>query len=451
MKRWWPDILLSILTLVILIPGFYADQWNAGNKAASRKKVTLGESSVMGRLALTREQGFTAGGGFLAFVFVPGDTNYTQTYQYEAYVNGKPFENYQLYLSTSGFQGFLYGLFDALTPFSPAFNMAVFKLLNSLLLALALAIFINIFFHYFGWLAALLTVAGLAVSFILPYYGPDPYFTFWSYYLPVLAVFLFLAKEERTGLFHSRSGFYVVFIAMLIKCLLNGFEFITPVFVMAIVPVVFYSIKDHWGLKRIISRTVLFSAAMIAAIVMNLLLLSIQISVHEKNFSAGPDHILKSFHKRTSGDVNNYDFNELIRKSLKADRNEVLQRQFKGKAVDLNHIAGGQYSSLLKITFLELTAWVVFISILLLLMISLGRWRPGEKDRTLALVVSTLASVAAPMSWYIIFKGHAYIHTRLDLVAWYLPYFLFAMALTGHFFSLLAGGVYHSLTIWRKG
>jgi hypothetical protein len=450
MKHRWPYILLSILTLVILLPGFYADQWNAGNKEASRKKVTLGESSVMGRLALTREQGFTAGGGFLAFVFAPGDTNYTQAYQYEAYVHDQPFENYHLYLSTSGFQGFLYGLFDVLTPFSPAFNMAFFKFINALLLVLAFTLFINIFFHYFGWPAALMTLAGLAASFILPYYGPDPYFTFWSYYFPVLAVFLYLAREERAGSFNTRRGFFLVFTAMLIKCLLNGFEFITAVFVMAIIPVVFYSIKGHWGWKRILSSTVLFSGAMMAAIVINLVLLSIQISVYEKAFSAGPDYLLKSLHKRTSGDAKGYDFDELVRKSLKADLDEVLQRQFKGKAMDLNHITGRRYLSLLKITFLELTAWVAFISILLLWMIRWGRWRPEEKDRTLALVVSTLASLAAPFSWYIIFKGHAYIHTRLDLVAWYLPYFLFSMALTGHFLSVLTGGLKQRLTIRRK-
>jgi hypothetical protein len=445
MKPRWPYILLSILTLAILLPGFYSDQWNAGNKAASRKKVTLGESSVMGRLALTREQGLCAGGGFLAFVYAPGDTAYSQPYQYQAYFDKKPFENYYLYMSTSGFQGFLYGLWDLATPFSPAINMAFFKFLNAFLLVLVLIFFILLFFHHFGWLPALMVIAGTASSFVLPYYGPDPYFTLWADFLPVLVVFFLLAREIKTGRFTLRKAFCLVSSAMLVKGLMSGFEFITPVFVMALIPVVFYSIQAGWGFKKFFSRAILISAPMLLAIAFTLVLLGAQISIYEHDVNAGPEYILKSWHKRTSGEVQSHEFDELIRTSLKAGLDEVLERQFKGKAMDFNHLTGRGYSALLKITFLELTAWVAFISSLLLVMMRYGRWQQERQAGTIALVVATLASIAAPLSWYIVFKGHAYIHTRLDLVAWHLPYFIFSMALTGHFLATLFSLLYRYL------
>jgi len=56
---------------------------------------------------------------------------------------------------------------------------------------------------------------------------------------------------------------------------------------------------------------------------------------------------------------------------------------------------------------------------------------PAFHRQQLALAAMTWVSILAPLSWFIIFKGHAYAHTHMDHIVWYMPFMLLGAALTG--------------------
>ena len=61
----------------------------------------------------------------------------------------------------------------------------------------------------------------------------------------------------------------------------------------------------------------------------------------------------------------------------------------------------------------------------------LSRKRPFNKEKVnLILVYTTWFSILAPLSWFIIFKSHAYIHTG-DAIVWQMPFTLFGFAVCG--------------------
>ena len=49
----------------------------------------------------------------------------------------------------------------------------------------------------------------------------------------------------------------------------------------------------------------------------------------------------------------------------------------------------------------------------------------------IALMAILWVSLAAPLSWFIIFKGHSYIHTHMNPIVWYMPFMLLGFVLTG--------------------
>jgi hypothetical protein len=60
-----------------------------------------------------------------------------------------------------------------------------------------------------------------------------------------------------------------------------------------------------------------------------------------------------------------------------------------------------------------------------------GRQAQDLKQKKLALIAATWFSILAPLSWYIIFKAHSFIHTHLNNILWQMPFVLFGFAVCG--------------------
>ena len=62
-----------------------------------------------------------------------------------------------------------------------------------------------------------------------------------------------------------------------------------------------------------------------------------------------------------------------------------------------------------------------------------------KKSKIVTLIVTTWFSLLAPLSWLIMFKAAAYIHTHTNFIAFYMPFALFGFAIIGivlsHFLS----------------
>jgi len=56
---------------------------------------------------------------------------------------------------------------------------------------------------------------------------------------------------------------------------------------------------------------------------------------------------------------------------------------------------------------------------------------PIDKAKTTALIAGTWFAILAPLSWFVIFKSHSYIHTHMNAITWHMPFTIFGFALTG--------------------
>jgi hypothetical protein len=54
-----------------------------------------------------------------------------------------------------------------------------------------------------------------------------------------------------------------------------------------------------------------------------------------------------------------------------------------------------------------------------------------DRRRASALIVATWFSILSPLSWFIIFKAHSYVHPFLDPIVWQMPFVFYGFAVCG--------------------
>jgi hypothetical protein len=59
----------------------------------------------------------------------------------------------------------------------------------------------------------------------------------------------------------------------------------------------------------------------------------------------------------------------------------------------------------------------------------------SDRTKITALIGATWFAILAPLSWFVIFKAHSYIHTHMNAITWHMPFTLFGFALTGFVIS----------------
>jgi hypothetical protein len=82
---------------------------------------------------------------------------------------------------------------------------------------------------------------------------------------------------------------------------------------------------------------------------------------------------------------------------------------------------------------------MVLFALASVVLLGKARYYLALRSKALALIAATWYSILAPLSWLVIFKAHAYIHTRLAPVVWQLPFLFFGIALIGFTVSTLFG------------
>ena len=113
-----------------------------------------------------------------------------------------------------------------------------------------------------------------------------------------------------------------------VKCLCNGFEFISSVLVMAMVPFIFYAIDQDWGWKRFLSRFLAGASGALAGVISVMVLLSVQLSFEKGSWAKGWEFILHSLQKRTFGSGTSFD--SQIAQSLQSDVWTVFMQYWHG-------------------------------------------------------------------------------------------------------------------------
>ena len=417
-----------ILAFSFLFLGFYRNQW----QVVRQKKFSLFEKDVeayvIARMVLTRQSGIFSNGGLLGWGDVdPTDVNEDDyQYQYDAYLKGFSFQTYWTKESHPGFQGIFFSTLDRISPLSPFNNLRVFRMLTAGLFAITMTGIIAWFFHELGSLSALFVFASILSSQWMTLFGRNLFFVSGLFYLPMLLL-LFRLRNEKTGNQLSQSNlFWIVFLSVLIKCLFNGFDFILPTLGMVASPLVFYYVKDKWSSEQFIKRFLSLVIAASAAILISLIILSIQIMLASGSFWQGINYILETLNRRTLGSDPNLP--SIYDAANKASIWSILK-------IYLSE----SYFYNFEIPYFVI---IIMFAIVSLIQIVVIRTRPTTSvplPKGYALLTVTWFSILGPLSWYTLFKSVAYFHTHMNYLPWHMPFMLFGFGLCGFLIQTLFG------------
>ncbi|MBF0474792.1 MAG: hypothetical protein HQK59_03000 [Deltaproteobacteria bacterium] len=429
-------IVICSFSVITLFLGFFMNYWGVADQEWFANHQLDTESSIMGRMVKSRQDGIFSDGGLEGL----GSLNNTPVFfddkpfrnQYLAYFTGRSFGAYTTYNSQIGGQGILLSMLDKFIPLPPRVKYSLFRALTSLLTAISLTGIILWFYLEFGLTAALFVLASAVLSQWLTVFGRNIAWSLWAFYLPIAAIMYYL-KFKRGLMNTGRSTFgVIIFIMIFIKCLFSGYDYITTVAIMVIVPFVYYSILDRLNFRKFLAG--LFTAAFSSclAILLSLIILCVQIGSVKGSFLDGIDHLVYSFEKRTHGKSSN--FPSEIASSLESSTTHVVATYLAGTYFDATNYlpCSNPFIStyLLKVRYL-------YLILLFMIMSRLLYFRgnkcvnENEKRKHLALILATWFSILAPLSWFIIFKGHSYIHTHMNYIIWQMPFVFFGFAICG--------------------
>lgn len=388
------------------------------------------ESLVVGRLMLSERDGVTAHAGFLGKVKPVPPNEDPFWFQYESYCKKNGFNDYEAYYSQPGMQAFFYGIFCKITGVTGERALTFFYWLISLFTAMIFTLFLMWVQVRWGLVTAVFTFITILFSQWVIYFGHNLFWVLGIFYLPFVASLWFLQCAESRIKRPLLMTFLLVFSTMLLKCLFTGFEYITTTSIMSVVPWVFFGIMHKWNLKSFLSRFFSVSAGIISAVSITILWLSIQLSFVKGSLSEGFKYILYSLNKRTYS-AGNASIDSSFKESLDSNVFDVLAAYWNGTAVDLSHWFDNpfmQYFS--KISFGTCIIIFLVISFIVVTSNSIKSF-PAFRRQQIALIITLWVSLLAPLSWFIIFKGHSYVHTHMNHIVWHMPFMLLGAVLTG--------------------
>lgn len=434
--------LLWSVSIIFLFLGFFSNSWRVANQEWFKTHQKDTESHVMGRMVKSRQDGILSAGGLNGWgtakkvdqEWIPSTARGPQ---YNAYLYNYSFENYSTYNSQPGGQGMIFSLLDKLIPISSTAKFWLFYILTSLLTAIALTLIIVWFYGDFGGLAALFVLGSAVLSQWLTVFGRNLWWSTWAFYIPMIAVLYFLKRYKDSTNRHFIWFSVLIFISISIKCFINGYEYMTTTLVMMVVPFVYYGIIDKWNRNQWVKYSISTCLVSGIAIFLSLILLCFQIGAVKGGFMDGIDHVFYSIGKRTHGEAEN--FPQIYAASLNAGTIGVIITYINGIFFDFNNYIKIEDSFISKYLFKVRYSYliVMFIVMSIITFIRTNHMTETSQQQGIALIGATWFSLLAPLSWFVIFKGHSYIHTHMSYLLWQMPFTLFGFAVIGYGVTIL--------------
>ncbi|MGQ0286878.1 hypothetical protein ACT2CV_06710 [Pasteurellaceae bacterium 22721_9_1] len=382
------------------------------------------EALVISKILESERNGLFSHMGFMGnYTEGPKNIGYIDNAPYNIPINGK----YGVYSSSFGLQGIFYSLLDQtqqkLGVESPELRLFYNKLFTSILSALLFSIIALFFYQYFGIISSLTYLVTMIFSGWLIVFANNLYWMLFLIYLPCIVTAYFSVREDKTGKWNTYTVCGFTFLAVFIKCL-AGYEYISTILITMLIPLVFFSIKNSLRLNEFISRSLKISFAGVIGFLFALAIHFTQLMYYSGGFKNAKAVLMSIILKRTHGNPDDFTYNATLAYSLKTDLFSVLVLYIKKQLV-----FGVSAGSI-----------ILGVLIISLLNVVLMRTHPLKKNNY-AFLASLWLSLLAPLSWYILAKGHSHIHHHINYLLWYVPFLLLVSAYIGYSFQFYWGFV----------
>jgi hypothetical protein len=421
------SILFFIVSTTLLFLGFDRNFLHLVPAEAFANFDKGSESLVIGRIVWTQQRGFFSDGALLGTGDAPtpiiGDAEFD--HQYKTYLVDGEFSTYTIYKSQSGGQGWFFSILDSISPFSASTNLRLFRAFTALLSALTIAALIAWFHSQFGLVVALTVLLTSLVSQWLTLYGRNLFYSVWDYFLPMAVALYLLDRESRGRVSTERVFYWTVGGLLFLKGFLSGYDFLLPPMGMVATALLFYAIKDKWGLWKFTRRLLWTGLACTIGIIASFAVLAAQIGSVTGRFSDGVLHIVNTMGRRTFGTPLDPSLSEFFLAGQQANVFDVILSIARKTAI----VAG--------IRFTTVFAFFAVVTVLAALILFLRRGSFGDTSKAWALLITTWVSFLSPLAWLTIFKAHAFYHPFTSAIVWHMPTMFFGYALCGLFITLL--------------
>ena len=326
---------------------------------------------------------------------------------YEAYINNKvPTKySYDAYKSQIGGQAILYSIFDKVFDLDNKINLEIFRMFNSLSLSILLALFLVWVKRKFGIMTSVISFLLILVNYWIFLYGKSTWWCNWVYFLPFVYGLFFFEKYKSANF---RRYIIVFSILFFIKFWFTGFEFITVFLIGSSIPYLYYIFENKLSFYvQFIKRHFIIT---IIPLLLSVLFQLYQFKLLAGSFKAGILHLADAYSRRSSGD---YFYEEKFSylNQLKKYHLDIITRYVGNSFIN-------EDLTFVKVPFLILVIAGIISSVILFI---------KKRERRLAAV--TWFSIAAPFSWFILFKEHAHIHKHIDFFVWYCPFLILIILL----------------------
>lgn len=451
-----------IVCFILFTLSFYTNIFQIVPENQYQEYETFVEALVVGRMAKSQHDGILAASGFTGVNYdkklVPdsilkGDQINDllirdhiiiqfKNSQLQYYLQSETTpQDYCVYVSHSGGNALFWYSIQKILPFGNSTNYHILRLINCLLLSLCFTLFLGWAYRNFGFIAALSTFLLIFISSWLVLFGGNGlWWALWNFYVPFLTLLLLLEKKHNSpDKISVNSILGWLFLAVLIKLIFSGLEFISTAMLTIFIPIVYYAFVEKWKIIYFIKTSI--QAAFVAggAIIIQFGVLIIQLRFLLGSYESAVQYLLNAFVRRASFKSGlsgaDLDSNRFANSdSFSFLWNNVIKDYLRGDA-----FFWGFFPSNFQFFFTYLIAPILLFSVVLLIF-----YAKNKERKFPALVIATLASVVCPLSWFVIFKEHAFWHPQIDFIVWYMPFLLLGFTVIGVGISLLSKSLFLS-------
>ena len=327
--------------------------------------------------------------------------------------------DYIIYSSSFGLQGYFYSILDRLFNifnFSSHNKLNFMYFLTSFALSLTFATFIISIKKEFGLFSSFILFVTILYCQPLVIFSKNLYWVTFLLFLPFVYSWYILKKYENITTQNLPNKFYLcIFLLIYFKCL-SGFEFLSTIFISIAIPFIYFYLKNNWEIQTLLKKLTIVYFYSFSAFILSIFTFLLQKYFVYGNIDSAINLLKFIVLKRTHG--NSEEMPYILKASLESDIFEVLLKYWNNKnSFDFNSIFG--YSKF--ITFGDIfLLFIIFIIIYIALSFFIKLNIKYKKEQKNLLIV-TFISFLAPLSWFVLSKGHSYIHSNINYILLYVP------------------------------
>jgi hypothetical protein len=309
------------------------------------------------------------------------------------------------YASHFALQGYVFAAIDLVDPLPRNVRLSVYHFLASLFTAGVLVWMAAILRSKFGWAAFIGFLLPVALEPMFSALAPNLCWFAGSWLLPIPFGMLLADEDDarrRRILLASMS------LAFLVR-FLSGYEF-TSTIILATAVGCLLTVKERPDQFRHVLRNL---TSVIAIGVAAFIVAAVLHAAKEGGFAI---------------------FAQKAANRILGDASSLQEQLILGKFEPIGAVIwlylGGNFITLIK-SFGFLLALIAFYAVLMLLDERFN-WFYGKGRRKLQVLgLAVLASFAAPLSWFVLGKGHSFDHLPFDMIMWYVPTIPLGFAMLG--------------------